>query len=111
MQVTFPERTLTAEQQAIVDLINSLLAACSLDRDDRRAARRLAAYLLETADIAPQQDIAAALGYESARPIRHIRDQVAREGLEALLSQGTSATRWREKVWKLCSPRAQATRP
>lgn len=87
--MTLSKRTLTAEQQAIVDLVNSLLAACSADPDHQSTARRLAAYLLETADVAPQQEIAEALGYESARTIRHIRDQVEQAGLEALLSQGT----------------------
>jgi hypothetical protein len=85
MQVTFPERTLTAAHRTVVELVNRLLAAAS--DQDGDAERRLAAYLLETADVAPQQAIAAALGYESARTIRHIRDQVEQAGLATLLSQ------------------------
>lgn len=89
MQIAFTECTLTVEQQAIVDLVNSLLAVCLLDRDDQQAMRRLAAYLLESADVAPQQEIAEALGYKDARTVRHIRDQVEQEGLESLLSHVT----------------------
>ena len=89
MQIAFTECTLTVEQQAIVDLVNSLLAVCLLDRDDQQAMRRLAAYLLESADVASQQEIAEALGYKDARTIRHIRDQVEQEGLESLLSHVT----------------------
>lgn len=86
MQVAFPECTLTAGQRAVVDLVNQLLTAYP-DHRDGDEVRRLAAYLLETADVAPQQDIAEALGYESSRTIRHIRDQVEKEGLDALLSK------------------------
>lgn len=97
IQSTFSERTLTSEQQAIVDLVNSLLASYSDDQDNQQAARRLAAYLLETGDVASQQKItvysprarAAALGYKSDRTIRHICAQVEQEGLEALLNRVT----------------------
>ena len=89
MQIAFPGRTLTVEQRAIVDLVNSLLTVCPLHRDDQQAVRRLAAYLLELADVATQQEVAEALGYNSARTIRHIRDRVEQEGLEALLTHVT----------------------
>jgi hypothetical protein len=85
MQIAFPECTLAVEKQAIVDLVNLLLAAYP-DHQDDQEVRRLAAYLLELADVAPQQEIAEALGYGSARMIRHIRDRVAQEGLDALLT-------------------------
>jgi hypothetical protein len=45
---------------------------------------RLAAWLLEEADVAPQQQIAEALGYRSDRSIRHIQSAVAASGLRAL---------------------------
>jgi len=88
VQVAFPERALTAKQQAVVDLVNQLLMEYPDHQDDDEALR-LAAYLLELADVAPQPEIARTLGYESARTIRYIRDQVEQEGLDALISRVT----------------------
>jgi transposase len=88
VQITFPERTLKAEQQAVVDLTNRLLVAYPDHQDDSEVLR-LAAYLLELADVAPQAEIAKTLGYKSDRTIRNIRDRVEREGLDALIYRVT----------------------
>lgn len=82
-QVAFPNCTLTTEQQATVELVNAALAAYPQEQDPRPMLR-LAAWLLEEADVAPQQHIAQALGYESDRSIRHIRSAIAANGLQAL---------------------------
>jgi hypothetical protein len=82
-QVAFPNLTLTAEQQAAVELVNTTLAAYP-EEQDPRPMLRLAAWLLEEADVAPQPQIAAALGYQSDRSIRHIRGAVAANGWQAL---------------------------
>lgn len=83
VQVAFSNPTLTTEQQATVRLVNAALAAYPEDGDPRPMLR-LTAWLLEEADVASQQQIAEALGYESDRSIRHIRGAVAANGLQAL---------------------------
>lgn len=83
VQVSFPDFTLTIKQQATVDLVNAALAAYPED-EDLRPMLRLAIWLLEEADVAPQQQIAEALGYESDRSVRHIRSAIATGGLKAL---------------------------
>ena len=91
MQVEFPECTLTVQQRGVQDMVNQLLEDYP-DHQDNDEVLRLAAYLLELADVAPQAKIAQALGYESARTIRHIRDRVEKEGLGALFSKVTGRT-------------------
>jgi len=83
VQVSFPNLTLTIEQQATVDLVNAALAAYPEDRD-LQPMLRLAIWLLEEADVTPQQQIAKALGYQSDRSVRHIRSAMATSGLEAI---------------------------
>lgn len=83
VQVSFPDFTLTIKQQVTVDLVNAALAAYPED-EDLRPMLRLAIWLLEEADVAPQQQIAEALGYQSDRSVRHIRSAIATSGLKAL---------------------------
>jgi len=76
VQVSFPNLTLTIEQQATLDLVNAALAAYPADADPQPMLR-LAIWLLEEADVAPQQQIAQAL-------VRQIRRAMTTRGLEAL---------------------------
>jgi len=89
VQVVFPSLTLTTKQQATVELINGMLAAYPED-EDPRPMLRLAVWLLEEADVAPQQQIAEALGYRSDRSVRHIHRAVAEKGLRALFDADRS---------------------
>lgn len=72
-----------------MELVNAALAAYPEDGDPR-CVLRLAAWLLEEADVAPQQQIAEALGYRSDRSIRHIRGAIAASGLPALFDASRS---------------------
>lgn len=85
MQLTlqFPERTLSTKQQGVIETLNAFLAQHP-DNADAPAARRLVAYLLELADVAPQDDIVAPLGYAQSRSLRDWKRRLPVEGLDAL---------------------------
>jgi hypothetical protein len=85
VQVPFPNFTLTTEQQAMVKLVNRMLVTYP-ENGTQRPMRRLAAWLLEEADVAPQHHIAETLGYRNGRSVRYIRERIAANSLQALFN-------------------------
>ena len=69
VQLRFPEGTLTAEHQTLVETLNRFLALHPANGDED-AALRLVMELLELADVAPQPEIAHAVGYSQDRSVR-----------------------------------------
>lgn len=82
--------TLTTEQQAMVDGINKFLAWLP-DYEDSTVARRLAMGLLESADVAPQRELAAAAGFSQDRSVRVYQERLKEQGLAGLFNRATSA--------------------
>jgi len=75
--------TLSIENQAVVDVINKFLALLP-DDADHKAALRLAMVILETADVAPQADLARAADFAQSRSLRDYKQRLREEGLSGL---------------------------
>lgn len=88
IQLDVEPKTLTVEQKAKLDLVETFLSWLPDESD--AAARRLALGLLEAGDLARQGTIAEAIGYRSERTIRHLRDELQKQGLSALFDHPRS---------------------
>ena len=86
VQVRFPEGTLSIEHQTLVETLNRFLALHPANGDEA-AALRLVMELLELADVAPQAEIARAVGYSQARSLRTYKQQLEAEGLGGLFDR------------------------
>ncbi|MFQ5814577.1 MAG: hypothetical protein ACE5I2_15465 [Anaerolineae bacterium] len=86
VQLRFPEGTLTAEHQTLVETLNRFLALHPANGDED-AALRLVMELLELADVAPQPEIARAVGYSQDRSVRLYKARLEEEGLGGLFDQ------------------------
>jgi hypothetical protein len=82
-QIELPNCTLSTEDQAVVDAVNEFLALLP-DNDDSEVARRLAMEILESADVAPQSDLAEAAGFSQSRSVRMYKERLREEGLNGL---------------------------
>jgi len=89
IQLDFPKGTLTTEHQALVASLNRFLALHPEDGDER-AALRLAMHLLDLADVAPQEEIAQAIGYGQARSLQAYKRRFEEEGLRGFLDKHSS---------------------
>jgi len=85
-QIELPNCTLPTEHQAILDTVNQLLALVP-DNEDAEVVLRLGMVLLEVADVAPQSDLAAAVGYSQTRSVRVYKDRLQAEGLAGLFDR------------------------
>jgi len=85
-QLRFPEGTLSTEHQTFVETLNRFLALHPANGDED-AALRLVMELLELADVAPQPEIARAVGYSQARSLRTYKQQLEEEGLGGLFDR------------------------
>jgi hypothetical protein len=82
-------RTLTTEQQAMVDGINKFLA-CLPDNDNPAVARRLAMEILEAAEVAPQRVLAESAGLTQDRSVRVYKERLKEQGLAGLFDRPIS---------------------
>lgn len=85
-QIELPNCTLPTEHQAILDTVNQLLALVP-DNEDAEVVLRLGMVLLEMADVAPQSDLAAAVGYRQTRSVRVYKDRLQADGLAGLFDR------------------------
>lgn len=83
VQIDLSDCTLSAENQAVVDAINKLLALLP-DDADHKAALRLAMVILEVADVAPQADLARVANFGQSRSLREYKQRLREEGLAGL---------------------------
>ena len=83
VQIDLSARTLSIENQAVVDAINEFLALLPDDADPRPALR-LAMVILEAADVAPQADLARAADFAQSRSLRDYKQRLREEGLSGL---------------------------
>ena len=81
--------TLTTEQQAVVDGLNKFLAWLP-DNDDSTVASRLAMEILEAADVAPQRELAEAVGLAQDRSVRVYKERLKEQGLAGLFDRPIS---------------------
>ena len=86
VDLDLPDRTLSTEHQAVVDALHELLAWLPDDKDPE-AARRLALLVLEAADVAPQADLARAVGLNQDRSVRVYKQRLRQEGLAGLFDR------------------------
>ena len=86
VQLHFPDGTLSTEHQALVETLNRFLALHPANGDED-AVLRLVMELLELADVAPQPEIARAVGYSQARSLRTFKQRLEEEGLGGLFDQ------------------------
>ena len=82
VQFHFPDGTLSSEHLSLVEALNQFLAALP-DDEDQEAAVRLGMELLESADVASQEEIARAAGY-SERTLRFYKQRLQEKGLGGL---------------------------
>jgi len=85
-QLHFPDDTLSTEYQALVEILNRFLALHPANGDED-AVLRLVMELLELADVAPQPEIARAVGYSQARSLRTYKQRLEEQGLGGLFDQ------------------------
>lgn len=85
-QLHFPEGTLSTEHQTFVEALNRFLALHPANGDED-AALRLVMELLELADVAPQAEIARAVGYSQDRSLRTFKQRLEEQGLSGLFDQ------------------------
>ncbi len=75
--------TLSTENQAVVDAVNEFLALLPGDADPNPSLR-LGMVILESADVAPQDDLALAAGFTQSRSLREYVQRLQEEGLSGL---------------------------
>jgi len=85
-QLHFPDGTLSTEHQSLVEALNRFLALHPANGDED-AALRLVMELLELADVAPQAEIARAVGYSQDRSLRTFKQRLEEHGLSGLFDQ------------------------
>jgi hypothetical protein len=85
-QFKLPQRTLSTEQQAVLDTVNHLLTVLP-DQPDSDAALRLGLMILEVAEVAPQAEIAAAAGFSQDRSVRIYKERLKEQGLTGLFDR------------------------
>lgn len=83
IQLELANSTLSTENQAVVDAINGYLALLP-DGTDPKPALRLAMVILDAADVAPQKELAQAVGYSQTRSLREYKQRMGDEGLSGL---------------------------
>lgn len=86
VQVRFLNGTLSVEHQALVETLNRFLALHPANGDGN-AALRLVMELLELADVAPQPEIARAVGYSQDRSVRLYKARLKEQGLGGLFDR------------------------
>lgn len=82
-QFDLSDCTLSTEDQAIVDAVNKFLALLPDDADSKPAIR-LGMIILEASDVAPQDDLALAVGFSQSRSLREYMQRLKEEGLSGL---------------------------
>jgi len=85
-QFKLPQRTLSTEQQAVLDTVNHLLTVLP-DQPDSDVALRLGLMILEVAEVAPQAEIAAAAGFSQDRSVRIYKERLKEQGLTGLFDR------------------------
>ena len=88
-QFELPHRTLSTEQQAVLDAVNRLIAILP-DQPDPDAARRFGLLILEVAAVAPQTELAPAAGFSQERSVRVYKERVKEQGLAGLFDRPIS---------------------
>ena len=88
-QFELPHRTLSTEQQAVLDAVNHLVAILP-DQPDADVARRLGLMILEEAAVAPQTELAAAAGFSQDRSVRVYKERLKAQGLAGLFDRPIS---------------------
>jgi hypothetical protein len=79
-------RTLTIEQQAVLDGLNNFLAWLP-DNDDSIVTRRLAMEILEAANVAPQRVLAEVAGLAQDRSVCVYKARLKKQGLAGLFDR------------------------
>lgn len=85
-QFELAHRTLSTEQQAVLDAVNHLIAVLP-DQPDSDVALRLGLMLLEVAKVAPQAELAAAAGFSQERSVRVYKERLKAQGLAGLFDR------------------------
>jgi hypothetical protein len=85
-QFLLPQRTLSTEQQAVLDTVNLLLTWLP-DQPDSDVAQRLGLMILEVAEVAPQAELALAAGFTQDRSVRTYKERLAEQGLAGLFDR------------------------
>jgi hypothetical protein len=86
VQVRFPDGTLSTEHQTLVETLNRFLALHPANGDED-AALRLVMELLELAEVAPQPEIARAVGYFQDRSVWLFKVRLQEQGLGGLFDR------------------------
>jgi len=86
VQLHFPEGTLSIEHQTLVETLNRFLSLHPANGDED-AALRLVMELLELTDVAPQAEIARAVGYSQDRSVRLFKVRLQEQGLSGLFDR------------------------
>jgi len=75
--ITLADDLVAPGRQAVVELVNELLKW----RPGDEAVRRLGAFLLSVGQVAPQEALAQALGYQDARSLRYLKESFRQVGV------------------------------
>ena len=85
-QFELPHRTLSTEQQAVLDVVNHLITVLP-DQPDSDVALRLGLMILEVDEVAPQAELAAAAGLSQDRSVRVYKERLKEQGLAGLFDR------------------------
>jgi len=88
-QFELPHRTLSTEQQAVLDAVNHLVAVLP-NQPDSEVALRLGLMILEVAEVAPQVELAEAAGLAQDRSVRVYKERLKEQGLTGLFDRPIS---------------------
>lgn len=85
-QFELRHRTLSTEQQAVLDAVNHLITVLP-DQPDSDVALRLGLMILEVAAVAPQAELAKAAGFNQDRSVRVYQERMKAQGLAGLFDR------------------------
>ena len=88
-QFELRHRTLSTEQQAVLDVVNHLITMLP-DQPDADVALRLGLMILEVAAVAPQAELAKAAGFNQDRSVRVYKERLKEQGLAGLFDRPIS---------------------
>ncbi len=88
-QFKLSQRTLSTEQQAVLDAVNRLVGMLP-EQTDSDVTRRLGLMILEEAAVAPQAELATAAGFGQDRSVRVYKERLKEQGLAGLFDRPIS---------------------
>ncbi len=88
-QFKLSQRTLSTEQQAVLDAVNRLVSMLP-EQTDSDVTRRLGLMILEEAAVAPQAELATAAGFGQDRSVRVYKERLKEQGLAGLFDRPIS---------------------